>query len=233
MKPKQVRAFYERHAARIERWLDLALYTPSGPAPTGDIPRKVNRDLPRSLRRFILLRHLVRLESVADLSRSRRVLDIGAGFGDFGIITPPHLLSLHACDPGSSQARFIRDHCPKYHRVYQRGMEKVQMGPYDTVVISRVWQPDVVHNLTRHILKHRNIRDVIMVQNTLTEARVPERNPALASGAWNYNVERPLIRYTWPMVDRVFHDHGFRLRRQHSLDRGTDLTRVWSHHRRP
>ena len=228
------RDYYQAHRQKIEQWLDLALYHPTDADLSGDVPRKISPEASRGSRRWAMMRHQMRLYRVADLSRSRRVLDVGAGFGDFSVFADNFPIQrLDACDPGDAQYEFLTQHWPYYHQVYHLPIESMDLTGYDTVVMTKVWHPDVIKTLREHLLVSPTIRDVVMTEHTRDHTGL-RHGPEQPAAPWRYDRTLPLTIYPWAMIDQTFTEHGFKRVKSLHLGRGAaNSTRVWSHHQRP
>ena len=231
METHKVRDYYNTHKQKIEQWLDVALSRESDPA---DLPVKVNPGASRSHRRSAMLRNQLRLRRLVDLSRSKRVLDVGAGFGDFAIFADNFGFErLDATEPSPEQYHFITEQFRHYDRVYDLPLEEMDMSGYDTLVLMGLWVPDWRKALEEHILPNSDLRDVVLTMGVTNPVwsivvDIPDHVPA---GTW---------RYCWPAVEwkvysieiinSIFRHHGFRL--ANSLTRTISGTKVWAHYRR-
>ena len=168
MTPQQnVRDYYNTHKEKIEEWLDLAIYRPERNVPD-NIPKKLDYNKDKNFRRFCLLRYHLRWAKLADLSRSKKVLDIGAGFGDFSIFADNfNFEKIDATDPSIYQYKFITEKFNYYHTVYNLPLETIDMSEYDTVILSGIWVPNWLEALKNYILPNKNLKDVVIITSLL------------------------------------------------------------------
>lgn len=222
----------------MEQWLDLALYPETSQDDPASIPHKVSQRHDRAHRRGCLLRNQMRLQRLADLTRSRRVLDVGAGYGDFAIFADNFRFErLDATDPGGAQYRFLTEQWRAYDRVYDLPLEGMDLSGYDTLVLLGIYVPDWVAALRDHLLVRPELRDVVMNINTRpTRAGGVigiETDPHQWSGTWRYC--HPVDRASWyseRSIDAAFRDGGFHRANGFRLARGTGTAKVWLHYRR-
>lgn len=230
------RDYYQAHRQKIEHWLDVAVYPETEQYGRTEIPHKVSQRHDRTHRRGCLLRDQMRLQRVADLTRSRRVLDIGAGYGDFAIFADNFRFErLDATDPGGSQYRFLTEQWRAYDRVYDLPLQDMDLSGYDTLVLLGVWVPDWVATLRDHLLVHPGLRDVVMSINTWPRAgMVYEADADQWTGPWSYShrVDR-VMWYSEQLINSVFRNSGFHRAQVFRLARSMDVTRVWLHYQRP
>jgi SAM-dependent methyltransferase len=236
MHRSNARDYYHLHSERIERWLDLAVYHPvdedlAHDPRLEDIPHKVWSRCTRSHRRCCMLRNQLRLQRLVDLSRSRRVLDVGAGFGDFAIFADNYDFdALEACEPAPTQYRFLTERWRAYDRVYDLPLERMHMGDYDTLVITGIWIPDWSVALERHILVP-GVRDVVINMSTQSELRWDLG--VTPQGTWRYSEHAAnRVSYSVYFMDRAFRRAGFHRANGFQLKRDTTTAKAWLHYRR-
>ena len=233
METHKVRDYYNTHKQKIEQWLDVAL---SQEGDLMDLPIKVDPGASRGHRRFAMLRHQLRLRRVADLSRSKRVLDVGAGFGDFAIFADNFGFErLDATEPSPEQHHFLTEQFRHYDQVYNLPLEEMDMSGYDTLVLMGLWVPDWRKALEEHILPNSDLRDVV-INMTVTHPVLPivVDVPGSAPGTWRYCRQAAAFKlYSMKIINSVFRRHGFRL--VNSLNRSFvkgEALKVWAHYQR-
>tara|TARA_B100001057_G_C22550550_1_gene833261 strand:+ start:16 stop:747 length:732 start_codon:yes stop_codon:yes gene_type:complete len=211
-----VKQFYQDNKDNIEYWLDNARYTPSDTfAERGyRIPRKFDASLPRNSNRFALLHVCSKLLRHTDLSRSKRVIDIGAGFGDFALIKNYYNLErLDATDPGKLQYNFLKTHMQDYYdNIYDQGLEEIDLdrGNYDTAIIIGSWIPNLRAALEKYIYKS-SIRTIVIYgtyinDKNFTELESPEVTRA---GPWTYYKDSNQFIKGKHFLDLVMRGNGF------------------------
>ena len=232
METHKVRDYYNTHKKKIEQWLDVALSQEGDPM---DLPVKVNPSASRGYRRFAMLRNQLRLRRVADLSRSKKVLDVGAGFGDFAIFADNFGFErLDATEPSPEQHHFLTEQFRHYDQVYNLPLEEMDMSGYDTLVLIGVWVPDWPKALEEHILPNSGLKDVVLtmcVTNPVWSivVDIPDQVP----GTWRYC--RPAVEskvYSIEIINSVFRRHGFRLANSRTRTRTISGPKVWAHYQR-
>lgn len=226
MSKNQAHVFYEKHKEIIEQWLDLALYTPSDKyAKIEKTPNKINRENSREFRRYCLLRHQIKLLKAADLSRSKKVLDIGAGFGDYAITAKNfNFEQLDATDPSSYQYDFLSKKFKHYNNVFDLGIEEMDMSKYDTLVWTYATTPNIVDTIKNYILPLDNIKDILLVANFIHKDDIITVDASeVPPSPWQY--DRPIDRklYSIKLANIMFKSKGFRIKS--SFARNSDPVR--------
>jgi SAM-dependent methyltransferase len=231
METHKVRDYYNTHKEKIEQWLDVALSREGDPA---DLPVKVNPGASRSHRRFAVVRNQLRLRRLADLSRSKRVLDVGAGFGDFAIFADNFGFErLDATEPSPEQYHFITEQFRHYDRVYNLPLEEMDMSGYDTLVLIGLWVPDWRKALEEHILPNSDLRDVVMNMSVLLLGNHVLEVPDNALGTWRYCRPAAVSKlYSMEIINSVFRRHSFRLVNSRTRTRTKACPKVLAHYQR-
>ena len=224
------RKLYQKNKQSIEHWLDMTCRQECHDVVAGT-PRKFDPTVSLRWRRQHVMKHLMRLYHMADWRHSRCVLDAGAGFGDFSLVAGDfNFTRLDACEPAKAQYRFLTQHCPAYHTVYNLGLEDMDLSTYDTVAMIKCFDPDLVNNWHRTLTRYPNIKDVMLCVNVPGgEEILTETNPC---SPWGWNRSQQATQYPWYFMDRMFRDHKFEPVRCLSLDKNHGRWRVWSHHRK-
>jgi len=168
-KDQSVREFYQENKEKIEEWLDIALYKPVKNYPD-KIPKKLDYSANRNFRRYSLLKQQMRLVKLVNLSRSKKVLDIGAGFGDFLIFAQRfNFEQIDATDPGICQYTFLKEKFKYYDNVYNLPLQEIDMSEYDTILMLGLYITDYGDVLTKYIIENKNLKDVVMIVTLLND----------------------------------------------------------------
>jgi SAM-dependent methyltransferase len=213
MKPYTPKEFYTLNEEIIEHWLDLALYKPERNVPD-KIPNKLDYNNNKNFRRFCLLRHLLRLSNLIDLSKSKKVLDIGAGFGDFLILSKNYNLEkIDATDPSIYQYKFISEKFNYYNNVYNLPMEEIDMTEYDTIVLSGIWVPNWTEAIKQYILPNNNLKNVFITTTLLhNNSHLILDAENIDPAPWKYDREGDRKLISLKMMNLVFKSKNFYLK---------------------
>ena len=224
-KNQKAHEFYEKNKEKIEEWLDLALYKPDTNAPIEQIPNKLDYFNNREFRRFCLIRHQLRLLELADLSASKKVLDIGAGFGDYAITADNFKFErMDATDPGIDQYKFLTEKFKYYDNVYNLGIEEMNMSAYDTIIWSHSTAPNIFDSIKNHILTCDNLKDVVLVINLLhSDDHLELDAENLGPTPWLYDRKVSRKLHSFKIVNMMFKSKRFSLK--NSFARMCDLER--------
>lgn len=219
---KTAHEFYFKNKEKIEEWLDIALYKPEKNV-IGKIPNKLRYANNRNFRRFCVLRDQLRLLKLADLSRSKKVLDIGAGFGDFLILADNfNFERIDATDPGIDQYRFLSEKFNYYNNVYNLPLEEISLTEYDTIILSGVWVPDWVAAIKNYILPNENIKDIVITTTLIHDEKyllLDAKNIDPAPWRYCYEADRKLASFN--LINLMFKSKSFFLKNSYSLKNDT------------
>lgn len=166
-----IREFYQQNKDIIEHWLSHANYKSMTNELDDSIPAKLDSAKFKEFRRFCLLKQHAALLEVVDLSLSNKVIDIGAGFGDFAFHTYRYdLQCLDATDPGKAQYNFIKNYMHEYYtNVYNLPIEEFDLEQYDTAVLNGLWLPNIVECMQNYIFP-TNIKTIIMRKTLVSKS---------------------------------------------------------------
>ena len=205
-----VRQFEEDNKDLIEYWLDHARYTPTSNV-LDRIPKKVDANCPRSFRRFAVLRRQVQLLRQLDLTKSRRVIDIGAGFGDFAMIAKYYNFEqFDATDPSMPQYNFLTKYMKDYyHNTFDLGIEDIDLQDYDTAILTGVHIPNYRIALEKYIF-NTNIHTLVIRDNFLNIKNVTEISiDPVDPSPWRHNKEAEWTVTGENFFDSIMRSHGF------------------------
>lgn len=217
-----VRQFYTDNKEKIEHWLDNARYTPSRSfAERGyRVARKLDASLDRSSNRFALLHTCSKTLRHTDLSRSKRAIDIGAGFGDFALLRNYYNLErLDATDPGKLQYNFLKTHMQDYYdNIYDQGLEEIDMQGYDTAIFIGSWIPNLREAFEKYIYKS-DIHTIVIVGTFINDKNFTEleSSEVTLAGPWTYYKDSNQFIRGKHFLDLVMRGNGF------VLDSGFEL----------
>jgi tRNA1(Val) A37 N6-methylase TrmN6 len=219
---KTAHEFYFKNKEKIEEWLDMALYKPERNV-VEKIPNKLYYANNRNFRRFCVLRHQLRLLKLADLSRSKKVLDIGAGFGDFLILADNfNFERLDATEPGIHQYKFISEKFNYYNNVYNLPLEEISLTEYDTIILSGVWVPNWVETIKNCILPNENLKDIVISTSLLhgkNHLLLDAEN--IDPETWKYCYEADQKLASFNLINLIFKSKSFFLKNSYSLKNNT------------
>lgn len=222
IKSQTAHDYYNIHKEKIEEWLDLALYKPERNV-HDTIPNKVDYNNSRSFRKFCLLRHQLRLLKLVDLSNSKKVLDIGAGYGDFLILADSfNFEKIDATEPSIYQYKFITEKFNYYNNVYNLPLEEIDMSEYDTIILSGIWVPNWVEAIKKYILPNENLKNVV-----ITTTLIHNENYLLLDAKnfdpapWQYCFEGDRKLLSIKMMNLIFKNKSFHLK--NSFSRKNDI----------
>ena len=207
-----VRQFEEDNRDLIEYWLDHARYKPTRNV-EDIIPKKVDANCPRSFRRFVLLHHFLRLATHTDLADSKRVIDIGAGFGDFTLLAKCYNFEqLDATDPGIDQYKFLTTYMRDYYdNIYNLGIEDVNLQGYDTAILSGMWFPNYRVALEKYIFG-TDIRTIIIANRFEKSKKFKEQInfETTYAAPWKYNNDSSRYLIGKNFLDIIMRGNGFK-----------------------
>ena len=206
-----VKQFEEDNRDLINYWLDHAHYKPVSNV-EDIIPKKIDATRPRSRRRFALLHHSLRLLKHIDLTNNKRVIDIGAGFGDFTLLAKYYNFEqLDATDPGIDQYKFLTTYMQDYYdNIYNLGIEDVNLQGYDTAILSGMWFPNYRVALEKYIFG-TDIRTIIIGDRFEKSKRFTEQVHFKTTYAapWKYNNDASRYLIGKNFLDMIMRSNGF------------------------
>lgn len=217
-----VKQFEKDNRNQIEYWLDHALYYPVDELVDMkyNLPTKFDATSPRNLRRFSLLRKSLRLLRHIDLTNSKRVIDIGAGFGDFALLKNYFdLEQLDATDPGKAQYNFLKTYMKDYYtNIYDLGIEDINLQGYDTAIILGFWAPNFRLALEKYVLS-TDISTIIIYGSYVNRKDFTELESSRITyaGNWKYNIDAKHTFLGKNFLDLVMRGNGFRLDRCYEI----------------
>jgi len=216
-KNQSAHEFYYANKEKIEQWLDVALYKPERNVPDR-IPNKLNYNNSRNFRRFCLMHWLLRMSKLLDLSSSKKVLDIGAGFGDFLILSSKfNFEKIDATDPSIYQYKFLCEKYNYYNNVYNLPLEEINMAEYDTIILSGLWVPNWIDALKNYIFPNKNLKNVIMVATLLDgEKHLFLDAENIDPAPWKYNREADFKSVSFKIINLAFKSQQFYLKNSFS-----------------
>jgi hypothetical protein len=236
MKKHIAHNFYFKNKEKIEKWLDLALYRPEINVPD-KIPGKLNANKNRNFRRFCLLRNQLRMLQLADLSDSKKVLDIGAGYGDFSIFADNfNFEKIDATEPNINHYKFITEKFNYYNNVYNLPLEEIDMSEYDTVILSGIWVPNWVEVIKKYILPNKDLKNVIIKTKLLSDKKhlfldAENINPT----PWKYCFEGDKKAVSIQLMNLMFKSQNFYLKNSFShkdVSKTSMTSKFYLHYRR-
>lgn len=207
-----VKQFEEDNRDLIEYWLDHARYKPTRNV-EDHIPKKVDANCSRNFRRFALLRRRVQLLNHINLTNSKRIIDIGAGFGDFTLLAKYYNFEqLDATDPGIDQYKFLTTYMQDYYdNIYNLGIEDINLQGYDTAILSGLWIPNYREALEKYIF-NTDIQTIVITTHFVnvrgfTEQKTIDFNPDPAP--WKYNKKSEYVALGQRFLDIIMRGNGF------------------------
>ena len=205
-----VSQFEQDNRDLIEYWLDHARYKPTSNV-QDTIPKKLDANCSRSFRRFALLRRQVQLLRQLDLTKSRRVIDIGAGFGDFAMIAKYYNFEqFDATDPSMPQYNFLTKYMKDYyHNIFDLGIEDIDLQDYDTAILAGVHIPNYRIALEKYIF-NTNIHTLVIRKNFLNIKNVTEISiDPVDPSPWRYNKEAEWTAIGENFLNSIMRSCGF------------------------
>jgi len=211
-----VKQFEKDNRNHIEYWLDHALYYPVDEPVDMEynLPRKFDAQLPKNLRRFSLLHSTVKLLRHINLNNSKKIIDIGAGFGDFALLKNYFDFErLDATDPGILQYNFLKTYMKDYYtNIYDLGIEDINLQCYDTAIILGCWAPSFRLALEKYVFQ-TNIRTIVIYGTYMNCKNFTELESSSITyaGNWKYNTDSNHTFLGKNFLDLVMRGNGFRL----------------------
>ena len=205
-----VSQFEQDNRDLIEYWLDHARYKPTSNV-QDTIPKKLDANCSRSFRRFALLRRQVQLLRQLDLTKSRRVIDIGAGFGDFAMIAKYYNFEqFDATDPSMPQYNFLTKYMKDYyHNIFDLGLEDIDLQDYDTAILAGVHIPNYRIALEKYIF-NTNIHTLVIRKSFLNIKSVTEVSiDSIEPSPWRYNKEAEWTAIGENFLNSIMRSCGF------------------------
>lgn len=213
-KHQSSREFYFSHKEKIDHFLDVALYKPQVNIPDR-CPKKVDYSASRNFRMYSLLRYLMRMSLFVDLSNSKKVLDIGAGYGDFSIYARNYNLEkLDATDPSIYQYNFLKEKEHLYDNVYNLPLQDIDMSEYDTIVMSGLWIPNWAEILPQYIIKNKNLKNVFITATLLHDKNflILDSQFCPDPAPWKYDRNADWKAISFTLMNLIFKSENFKLK---------------------